>query len=211
MQTKLRAIRVGTDTELDIGASRDGSLKVAQYLPPYAMLVATNNVWSCITTSAVANLIVRPSTTALGMLYNGESGGGKSYVILRAFAQQLVSDTIIEKFGIWLNVEDVGDVAPGVDIATLAYASHSGVANYGGNAQFATDETVAGPGWFPWGEDSEADVNGILGGAQLMVDVNGLIVLPPTSSVAIHVVGASVLKTAFCVGFTWAEVQLDLG
>jgi len=210
MQTKIRGIRVGTDTELDIGASRDGSLKVAQYLPPYAMLVATDCVWSCITTAAVAGLIARPTTTALGMLYNGEAPGGKSYIILRAFAQQLVSTTVIESFGIWLCVEDIGDTAPGVDIATSAYASHSGVANYGGNAQFATDEAVAGVGWFPWGEASRTDVIGVLGGSRVMKHVDGMIVVPPTASVAIHVVGASV-NTDFCVGFTWAEVLLDLG
>lgn len=209
MQAKIRAIRVGTDTELDLGASKDGSLKIAQYLPPYAMLVATNSVWSVITTSEVASLIARPTTAALGVLYNGEAAGtGKCYIILRVFAQQLASAATIEKFGLWLDVEDVGDTPCTATITAMA--SHSGVSNYGGNARYGVDETVGGVGWFPWGEDSEADVTGILGGAQLEAKVDGRIVIPPTSTLAITVVGATT-STDFCVGVTWAEVHMDLG
>ena len=207
MDLELFGTRISTGQKTSIKSTKDGDLHIAQGLPPYTLLAMDNAGWSVMATAAVAALIERPSTTALGTLWNGEPDGGKSYVIDRLFAQQLVSAAAASRWGIWACVHPVGMSAVTADITAIK--SSSGKANYGGSARFDIGATVADNGWFPWGNGFDVETTGILGGNQSSVNVAGRIVLPPSAGLSLHVVASSVNED-FCVGVSWYEIPSDL-
>src|SRR3990167_10858376 len=186
-------------------ANEKAELLVAQGLPKYAELVRRGNVWSAMNTSALAALVVRRSTVANFTLFNNEPEGGKSYVLLRAFAFNLVSTAAEARSGLWLCVHPKGLVTPTDDIT--ARGSAVGKANYGGRAKCDTAMTVTDNGWFPWGPFSTVEPTGALPGAVMCADVAGLIVVPPQCGVSTQVVSSGTGKT-FTSGFSWLEEQL---
>ena len=208
MQTTIRGIRGGgSGEEVTIKATRAGSLHVAQMLPPGALLTAQGNSWTAITTSAVPVDVDEPNTTALFTLYNGESGGGKSYVIDRIFAYQDISGTNESRWALWAIVQDVGTTPVAQDISLIN--SLRGVTNYGGNARLGVGDSVVNTGWSPWGRSVDVEPTSTLGGSAVSVDVKGRMVVPPTAACSLFVV-ASTADEDCVVGFHWHEVQLDL-
>ena len=183
-------------------ADHEGNTLVAQALPTHAEITRKGNGWQVMSTTGVAGKVARPTTVALGTLWNGESPGGKSYYIDRAFAHNLVSTAVLGYYSIWLCVHPVGQVALTGDIT--AFASLSGKSSYGGNAMFDVDETVDDDGWFPWGNWGEASATGVVPGAAVEAPVNGRIVLPPTAALSIQLV-ASLVGYTYTVGFGWYE------
>lgn len=213
MQTEIKGIRGGGSAEeVDIKATRDGDLHVNQMLPQAVLITALGDSWTVITTAAVPGLVDEPTTAAMLNLYNGEASGGKSYVIDRIFAFQDVSGTgVASRWSLWAQVCPVGQTAPTVELAVVAFGNMRGVANYGGNARPELDVTGGTDyGWSPWSSSLDVEPIGIEGGAAISVDVNGLMVIPPTASLWLHVV-ASTTDEDFCVGVHWHEVVLDLG
>ena len=207
MEIKIKGIRDGGSGEdVDIKASRHGSVLASQYLPYGALLTAKGESWSVMATVAVAGLVVRPSTLAMVTLYNGEAPGGKSYIIERAFTHNLVATAAQGFFGIWLVTHHVGTAACGVDIAVQG--SLRAIANYGGNAQFGIEEAVHADGWFPWGPSVEGTA-AAKPGAIACVEVNGRIIIPPSAMISLQVVTDTIGST-FCSGFQWYETIIDL-
>lgn len=198
----------GSGELVDQRGDRHGNAYIAQGLPPYAVLSKEGNGWQVMATSAVAALIVRPSTVALGTLWNGEADGGKSYIIDRIFAQQLVSAAAAARWGIWACVHPIGMAAPTADITAIK--SMCGKTSYGGSARFDIGATVVDDGWFPWGEGKDVEATGVLGGNQSCPLIEGRIIIPPSAGLSIHVVASSV-DVDFCVGVSWYEKVLDLG
>ncbi len=207
MDYELFGVRISTSQKKSLSATNEGDLYVAQNLPPYTLMTMNDRGWSVMTTSAVAALIVRPSTTALGTLWNGESDGGKSYVIDRIFTQQLVSAAAASRWGIWACVHPIGMAAVTADITAIK--SSSGKTNYGGAARFDVGATVVDDGWFPWGNGFDVEATGTLGGNQSAPMIGGRLVIPPSAGLSIHVVASSVNED-FCVGASWYEVPSDL-
>ena len=208
MQIAVKGIRDGgSGEEVELKATRHGSLLATQRLPYGGLLTAKGDSWQTMATVAVAGLIVRPSTTAMVTLYNGEAPGGKSYIIERAFTHNLVATAAQGFFGIWLCVHHVGTAACGVDIAVQA--NNRAVSNYGGNAQFGIEETVHDDGWFPWGPSVEGTL-AAKPGAIACAEINGRIVIPPTGMFSLQVVTDTTSST-FCSGFHWYEAVVDLG
>jgi len=199
--------RDGVGESIESQANSRGDLEIAQSLPPYAELTRLGSGYQAMTTSAVAALIARPSTTALFTLWNGEAGGGLSYIIDRIFAQQLVSAAAASRWGIWACIHPVGMAAVTADITAIK--STRGKANYGGNARLDIGATVGDDGWFPYGDQHDVEATGILGGGQGSVPIEGRIIIPPTAGISLHVVASSVNED-FNVGFAWHEVQLVL-
>lgn len=198
----------GSGEEVYQKGDRYGNAYIAQALPSYAVLSKEGNGWQVMATAAVAALVVRPSTVALGTLWNGEADGGKSYIIDRIFAQQLVSAAAASRWGIWACVHPIGMAAPTADITAIK--SMAGKTSYGGTARFDVDATVVDDGWFPWGDSKDVEATGALGGAQSCPLIEGRIILPPSAGLSIHIVASSVDED-FCVGVSWYEKVLDLG
>lgn len=207
MDVTLFGVRISTGQATSIKATRKGDLYVAQGLPSGAVLTAQGVGWQGQATAAIAGLVVRPSTTAAFTLWNGEAGGGKSYVIERVMVHQLVSGAAESRFGLWLCSHPIGMTAVTADITAIK--STRGISSYGGNARLDNGATVVDDGWFPWGDSVDIEPTGVLPGAQICAEINGRIIVPPTAGLSAHVV-ASTVNEDFTIGFHWYEVQIDL-
>ncbi len=153
-------------------------------------------------TSAVASLIVRPSTLSIATLYNNTN---KNFHMERAFAHNLLGIANGD-FGIWLCVHPKGAIAadtPDEDITVMNTTN-------GGNAltegQFDVEAAVKDDGWFPWGENSTS-VTATVPGPLAQAFIRGEIVLPPTAGISISVVGQTAVITTTC-GFHWYSVPV---
>ena len=199
----------GSGDDVGLQGDQHGNLMVAQGLPAGAILTAEGGGFQAMTTAAVAALVVRPSTTALFTLWNGEAAGGKSYIIDRAFGFNLVSTAAQTFAGLWLCSHVRVDVSGKAEEIT-AINSTQGRSGYGGEARLEVDGTVVDDGWFPWGVASESEEAGVLPGGVIVAPVNGRIIVPPQGGVSAHVVSGLVGDT-FTVGFHWYEKQVALG
>jgi hypothetical protein len=149
-------------------------------------------------TSAVAAVVVRPSTTAMATLYN--NSGSRNFVIDRVFAHNLVAAAQSD-YCIWLCVNPVGMTAPTNDITVRN--SLSGKVG-GGQGVFDNGAMVVADGWFPWGY-AYTTVTVTTPGGVLIAEVGGRIIIPPTAAISMSVV-ASVNTATFCGGFSLYEV-----
>ena len=198
----------GDEKALELTENRD--LFVAAGLPPYAEMTRLGGGYSAIATAAVAGLVVRPGTTAGFTLWNGESAGGKSYIVDRLFSHCLVSGGEDGRFGIWACIHPAGMTDPGEDIAASAT---NVTGNYGrrydGNAVVGVGETVIDNGWYPWGRSSDYELTGVLPGAVAEALVDGRLIIPPQGGISLQVV-ASIADSTYASGLSWYEYQLDL-
>lgn len=209
MITKIRGERGGgSGQEVDIQADRNGGMHIAQMLPPYALLSALGKGYSAHAVSAIAALVQRPGATAALTLWNGEADGGLCYIIDRVAVHQLVSTTAEARFGLWLCIHTTGMGATATSITVID--SYRGISTYGGNARVETGATVNDDGWHPWGDSVDVEISGALPGAQVDMRPEGRIIIPPSAGISAHVV-ASLTGDTFTIGFSWYEVQLDLG
>ena len=193
-----------------ISLEPDGAQFVVQAGTPYAELTRLGGGFSAIATSAVAALVVRPTTVAAFGVWNGNSEGGKSYVIDRLFSHALVTTAAIEYWGIWACLHPAGMTDPGEDIAASAtnVTGNSGK-RYNGNAIVYVAETVVNNGWYPWGRGNQSSVTNTIPGAQADVEVAGRLIVPPQGGISLHVV-AGITGITLTSGLSWYEVQLDL-
>lgn len=197
----------GKQEETPLATTREGGLKVAQALPAGAEATRQGKRWSVINTSALASLVVRPSTVAMVTLYNAEPGGGKSYVIERLFAHALVT-AANSTYGIWAQINE-RDASPiGADDMAAEIRSHNGGHKYGGNAVVGIAETVVAEGWFPHGR-AGVSVTVTVPGAQLEAKIDGRMIIPPLNALSITVVSNNTSNT-FTSGMEWTEEQLDI-
>ncbi len=205
-------IRDGTDAgeEKALAVSNLGDLYAIQAAAPYAELTRLGGGWSAIATAATNALVVRPSTTAQFTVWNGESAGGKSYVIDRLFTHNLVSTNALSFYSIWAVVHPAGMTAPGEDIAASAtnITGNSGKV-YTGNAEVGVGETVVDNGWYPWATSTEVATATVLPGSHLVAEVAGRLIVPPQGGISLTVV-CSLTTQTFTTGLSWYEVQLDL-
>jgi len=209
LEAILRAVYRGGSVPLEtqVGSDVLSNLLVAQGAPPFAEMTRRGNGWAAMNTSALAALVVRPSTVANFTLFNNELAGGKSYIILRAFAFNLVTTAAQARSGLWLCVHPPGLVSPTNDIT--ARSSMNARAAYNGRAICDTAMTVVDNGWFPWGITTDVEPTGLLPGSVLTAEVDGRIVVPPQCGVSTQVV-SSVVGNTFTSGFMWYEEQLAI-
>jgi len=208
---EIKVQREVADTPVDVRGTEGGDIQVAQALPIGAVLTAKGYGWQAITTVGVAGLVVRPSTVPLMSIYNGEAGGGKVYIIDRVFAFNLVSTAAAAFWSIWLCVQPVGTTASASVITPAMIRSTRGAGAYGGLAKIDDDTTCVDSGWFPWGPIGQSEATGVLPSGAVSAEINGRIVIPPTSALNITVVTSAVGQT-FTAGVHWFEVpQSELG
>ena len=206
-------VRSGTNegNEKAHAVTTAGDQYVIQSSAPYAELTRLGGGYSAIATAAVVGLVVRPSTVAQFTVWNGESAGGKSYVIDRLFTHNLVSTSALSFFGIWACIHPAGMTNPGEDIAASAT---NVTGNYGrtydGNAVVGVGETVIDNGWYPWTDSVEVTTAGALPGAHLTANVQGRLIVPPQGGISLTVVCSLASTVTFTSGCSWYEVQLQL-
>ena len=192
---------------LPLEANEFGEQFVAQGLPQYTEMARLGTGYQAMNTSALAALVVRPSTVANFTLFNNNPAGGDSFIIHRAFAFNLVSTTAEARQGIWLCCHKPGLVSPTADITAIK--SMSCKSGYGGGAVCDTAMTVIDDGWFPWGPFSTVEPTGVLPGGIMEARIDGALIVPPTCGISIQVV-SSVVGNTFTCGFGWFEKKLTV-
>lgn len=178
---------------------------VAMGLPRGTEMVRKGKAWSVMSTSAVAGLVVRPSTAAAFELFNGYQTGGPSLIIDRIFAFNLVSTNVIEGFSQWAQVT-ASKAAP--SSASLTVRGASGKA-YGGSVINAVATTVVDSGWFPWTNAYNKGAGGVVPFGAVCAEVDGRLIVPPQCSLCLHVVSSLVGQT-FTQGASWYEETISL-
>ncbi len=199
----------GSQREVDLGATREGGLHVAQRSAPYVEITRQGQMWSVMNTSALAALVVRPSTVANLTLHNLHAEGGPSLVIVRAFFFNLVSTAAQARSGLWLCSHQKA-AAPTASIVVVKGATGTPNSDVAAQVVAAVAATVVDDGWFPWGDSVDLEPTGVLPGTQKDVDVRGLLVVPPGRSISTQVV-SGVVGNTFTTGFMYYKAQLDLG
>ncbi len=197
----------GPVTPLIPNLTRDAAQLVAQNQTRYEWQVSQGGSWATIATSAVAGLVVRPSTVAAIELFNnnpGGPGGGICLVIDRLFSQNLVATAVNSSAGLWAQVT-LPKAAPST--ASLAVIGAYGKA-YPGNVINAVGTTVVANGWFPFGPEYIAS-NAAAPGGSWEALVEGRLIVPPQCSLCIHVVG-SIVGDTYCSGASWFEKPMVL-
>lgn len=195
MQTKVRAIKAEAGVEVDLVASEGGVLAT---LPYQVLWTAKGYGRQAMSTAAAASVVARPSTTAMVSLYNI---GTNYFVMERAFAHGLVS-VANSFYGLWLCVHPAGTIVAGYANDITARNGTSGGTVAGG--YFDIDDTVADGGWFPWGESGSV-ITVTTPGSQILAEIGGRIIVPPTAGISLQVVSNHVNNT-FTAGFHWFEV-----
>ena len=178
---------------------------VAQGLPPYTEMTRRGNGWATMSTAAIASLVVRPGVLAGFEIFNAYSLGGKSLVVDRIFAFNLVSTNVIESFSLWAQVTASKSA---VTSGSFVVRGNSGKA-YGGPVICAASTTVVDCGWFPWGTGYTKGAGGVLPMGVISVEVAGRLIVPPQCSLCLHTV-ASLVGDTTTMGASWYEEQLSI-
>lgn len=200
------AIRnAGITAQGSIALNPFGEQLVAGGLPPYTEMARKGRAWSTMSVTAVAGLVVRPTTVCAFELFNGNGAGSYSLIIDRLFWFNLVSTAAAEAFSGWAQVT-AAKTAPAT--ASLAVRGSSGKAYQGGVVN-AIGTTVVDSGWFPWGNTFGLVSGGVtpLGGIEARVE--GRLIVPPSCSLCLHVVSSLVGQT-FTQGVSWYEDVLTI-
>jgi hypothetical protein len=172
-------------------------------LPPYTESARKGGGYGTMSTTAVAGLVVRPSTVAAFEIFNGYAAGSKSLVIDRLFWFNLVSTNVIEGFSGWACV--TGPKAA-VSSGSFAVRGNTGKA-YGGPVIAAAGTTITDSGWFPWGTAISKGAGGVVPFGAITVNVEGRLIVPPQCSLCLHVV-SSLVGDTFTQGAQWYEEQI---
>lgn len=179
---------------------------VAAGLPRGTEMVRRGRGWATMSTSAVAGLVVRPSTTAAFEIFNNYPSGGRSLIIDRMFWFNLVSAQVAQGFTGWACV-----TAPKAAVTSGSFVvrGSSGQA-YGGPVIAAASTTITDSGWFPWAVGSTKAIEATVtpnGGA--VAEVDGRLIVPPQCSLCLHAVAQTTAST-FTQGASWYEEQITL-
>ena len=155
--------------------------------------------YQAMATSAVASLVVRPSTTAMATLRNQSTN--KLLVIDEAFGHNLVA-VANSAFSLWLCSHPAGMAAVTNDITVRN--SLNGNDPGGSSTFFDNGATVTDDGWFPWGV-SDHTVTITVPGGVVIAPVHGRIIVPPSGGISVQCVGGTTAVT-ITAGFRWYEV-----
>lgn len=202
-----KAQRRGGAADEQIFALQGNELKdllIAQTLPPGTEETRQGKRWSMMSVAAIAGLVVRPSTVAALEIYNGYAAGGKSLIIDRVFYFNLVSTNVIEAFSGWAMVT-LAKAAPTAEATALVKGANGGA--YGGSVIGDFSTTVVDNGWYPWTNAYVKGAGGVVPMGAVIGEVAGRIIVPPGSSLCLHVVSSLVGQT-FTMGAEWIEEVL---
>ena len=156
-------------------------------LPRYAEMARRGNGYSVMATSAVAALVVRPTTTAALEIQNVTPG--KVLVIDRIFSHELVTSTTGLGGGAIMYAMVTRPVPLAISNAALVVSSLSGKPPLGTQVYTAAGSTVADNGWFPYGYTTKKESAGaVVPGGGLEALIEGRLVVPTWCSLCLHVV-----------------------
>lgn len=175
-------------------------------LPPYTEMTRKGQGWGTMSVTAVAGLVVRPTTVCALELWNGYQSGGPSLIIDRLFYFNLVTTAANEGWSGWAQVATVKTTAP--SSASLVVRGNSGK-TYSGSVVNAVGTTVVDCGWFPWTNGLVTSGAGVTPYGCAVANVEGRLIVPPGASLCLHVV-ASLVGQTFTQGASWYEETITV-
>ena len=195
--------------EEQIHINNRGDQIVTEGLPPLTEIVRLGGSFQVATSAAMAPLITEPTIVAGLSVWNGEPGGGKSYIIESVACWERVVDVTQQN---QLALFAMNSIVPVTAFAgALTIRSLSGKI-YGGRARAASGISVANDGWFPVGA-SVAGAAAVAGGAWRVHDapLRGLYIVPPGGLFSVHAakIAATAAQVHFCI--RCHEAQIILG
>lgn len=211
MQTEIKAIRSGgSGEEVSIKSSLDGDLRIAQYLPPYAMLVAAGLVYSFDTSAGTAKApdIAPVTTTAMWGIYNANS---TKHLVLLHVGVALKGGVA----GLGLCIMAASGIGAQTVINTNYSTGSAAViscldgTNKQPNAFIQNAITLVGgtPSWCTLAASDQLSSNGV--GNGMVVRPDGYIIAPPQGIIAIDIVGETGASALFWINIVVAEIELD--
>lgn len=208
MQTEINAIRTGTTTEVRLKASRDGDLRINQYLPPLAMLCADGKLFAFDMSQSTSKICVAamPVKSPEWLIYNANPTGGKHIVLVHV-------GVISASGGMGLGLAVVAAVGIGEQTIASGNYENTVVSCLDGTAKtpnaFLVNDVAminSTPAWSVFGATDQTAVDAI--GTGVTARVDGKIIAPPKGVIGIEVVG-KVGTSLYDVTIVIAEIQLD--
>lgn len=184
MQTKIRAIRTGgSGEEVDLKSSRFGDLRVAQFLPPYAMLCAAGKIFA-IDTSGAAVVTANTAMATDSPLWGVYNASTDEHLVLLKVAMTHVSGTA--GLGAMITVA----TGVGGQAAVTGNYTNTDITCLDGTSKtpdlFLDDgPTISGTqvAWVAFGTLDLLANNSV--GSGLVADVDGMVIAPPGGSLFI--------------------------
>lgn len=185
-----------------------GALRVVQASPMLTEMVKYGATYAFLG-AATAALTAVPGTTAGHSLWNGESDGGKSYIIDSFGTLEIVVDATQSNSIALFALLNKGRQASITD-AGLTRASFSGE-SYSGLARTAAGGTVVDEGWQPFGPATPQGGSALAGNIWRVVEakVNGLYLVKPGHLFSIACAKAAATASQIRYFIRWHEVQID--
>ncbi len=188
-------------------ANENGEQLVAFGMPAYAETSRKGQHYGTMATSAVAALVVRPTTTAALQIYNNTgavpiNGKAQTMIVTSIFAHWLVQSTTALGSGAIQYAMVAPSAAP--SDAALAINSLSGRQPAKLVVLTAASASCTDNGWFPVGPTVKHESAGaVVPGGGLWTGTDGRWEVPPGCSLYLHVVSGYTGDT-FTNGATWA-------
>lgn len=186
-----------------LGILNGGEVCVAQGLPAKAEAVRLGNYWTtCIPTgSAFTNVAAMPTTRAELILYNGEPGNGRSYIIDQIGFISLtdVTAAVCATIVYQVNVSTVTD-----DSTVLINSPVGSV--YSGRAQRDLAlTTFTANKWAPLASSNTGAAKSI--GLGIVAEVNGGIIVRPGCALGVNAIVGTATGTSL-MSISWIEEKL---
>lgn len=219
-QGRVRKLLEAIDIEAE-GAERElllnqqGELLTASGATPYEEIVRVGRSFKAGSTSAVAAVVAIPTTAVGFAIYNNEPDDGRSYIIDRVWAQNVVSTAVASQAQIIVLVGQEREAAPADAMPTNALVQLSGMgrkdtrvrAILAGTALPAT--TGLAGYWIPVGANGVKPGVAATPGYGMSAEINGRIIVPPGRYFAIHVL-ANVVGETFIHGIEFHERRIEM-
>ncbi len=205
MSNIIEAILKGTVSKaVSLVANKQQHLFAVQYLPKYAELVNEGVVWQA-KSATTASVIAVPTTAAILGIQNSDADGGKSIVVLAAGAIQIASPASECSLALIHSPQILKAAAMAADVTPVNLKPRAGT--YGGIAVVDNAPSViVDNGWYPLGVAGHLAIASLFG-ANLWVNVDGLVVIPPGGSWGVSCI-ANATTVTVQIAVVWAEVQL---
>ncbi len=212
METKVRMINRVTGVAGDVQANEAGEALVAQGASEYEETTRGGHAFHVKSTTATAQVIALPTTTAGIGFYNTADDGGKSAIVDAIFgicvthAAAQSQDGLICVLGQTRVVALAGALVVRRNNGNGATSDNVLTATAGGAILDAV--TGVAIGWFPI-SDSVVTAVTTLGGQGIFAKVDGRIIIPPGRQFGVNLLGSAVAGT-WNLGMMWHEEQITL-
>ena len=185
----------------------DGSRGVNAVLPPFAEISRRGDGFTVGTTTLFAALVAVPTTTAILEVYNNSTD--KLMVVSDLYAIHVLSTAVVQGYGIYAMVT-TSKAVPTLTALNLYSLSGKAIVVPTAASEIVTGvgTTVVDNGWRPYGNSPSFSLEAATPSMGWSANIDGRLVVPPRSSMCMHVAGSLATASAWQCGFSAYMVEL---